>query len=72
MASVNGKKEGPFVHQILARNIFTGEIFIFRDAEQANDYTKVSNGHILNHCNSKTVVATSGYNFRFYDTGTLL
>lgn len=51
---------------IQARNVFTGEIFIFAGTYAGSRITGVNHATILKHVNTNAVIPTDGFNFRFH------
>jgi len=50
---------------IIARDIFTGKIYIFNNAAEAASYFKLSREIILRDATDEVIRAINGYNFRF-------
>lgn len=53
------------VHTVVARNVFTGESFIFENSESAQMFLNIPNRLILDHCRHEKLLPVSGFNFRF-------
>jgi hypothetical protein len=54
-----------FRNDFVARNVFTGEVFIFRDIYQSKELFNVSPSIVLDHCRNNKLFPYNGFNFRF-------
>lgn len=51
--------------QILGRNIFTGEIFLYDNSVRASEETNVTSKNVYYHARNDVVKPVNGFNFRF-------
>lgn len=56
-----------YASDIIARNVFTGETFIFSGTVEGSVITNVKSATILRHVRENAVVPVKGYNFRYLD-----
>lgn len=50
---------------IIARNVFTGQLIIFKGCSQGEKITGVKKATILRHVREEMIIPISGYNFRY-------
>lgn len=60
-------KSPTVIRAVAARNVMTGDVFIFENHHVAAKNTAVSSGTVRNHCLGKTFSPSNGYNFRYAD-----
>jgi hypothetical protein len=53
--------------EIIARNVFTGELCIFENAQEASRLLGVSPAMVNLHVSKLRVIPTKGFNFRYFD-----
>lgn len=57
-------------NDIIARNVFTGNLIIFNGCRQGEELTGVNQGTILRHLRDNALIPCKGYNFKFLDDKT--